>query len=178
MHLTGYYESPLGVIELVSDGKALTGLQFCGQDFNAPPIKEKGYDKNDLSVFEETLRWLGIYFTGTDPGFIPPLLLKGSPFQLSVWRILLEIPFGRTMSDGEIAKIIAKERGIKKMSSQAVGGAVSRNPVSLIVPCHRIIGSDGSMTGYGGGIERKLALLKLEGIVMGSAAVKAFSKQH
>ncbi|MBR4396154.1 MAG: methylated-DNA--[Eubacteriaceae bacterium] len=177
MHYTGYYESPLGVIELASDGKTLTGLRFLEQGLNNPPVKKKGNDKNDLPVFGETSHWLDIYFTGTDPGFAPPLSLSGSPFQLTVWRLLLTIPFGRTMSYGEIADIIARERGIKKMSAQAVGGAVGRNPVSLIVPCHRVIGSDGKLTGYGGGIERKLSLLKLEGIITDNTA-KGLQNHH
>ncbi|MBR5995679.1 MAG: methylated-DNA--[Eubacteriaceae bacterium] len=174
MYSIAYYESPLGVIELISDGKALTGLRFLGRDHNGPPIKKDGNEKDDLPVFGKTSHWLDIYFTGIDPGFVPPLSLTGSSFQLAVWSILLKIPFGRTMSYGEIADIIAHERGIRKMSAQAVGGAVGRNPVSLIVPCHRVIGSDGSLTGYGGGIERKLMLLKLEGVVTDNAPVKGF----
>ena len=115
-----------------------------------------------LPVFRQTEKWLRIYFEGKDPGFLPPVKLEGSAFGKEVWEILRTIPYGRTMSYGEIAKIMAERRGIPRMAAQAVGGAVGKNPVSLIVPCHRVIGTDGSLVGYGGGLDRKKQLLELE----------------
>ena len=118
--------------------------------------------ERDMQVLCNVERWLDIYFFGRDPGFTPTLHLVSSAFRNCVGEIMLGIPYGKTMAYGEIARIIANERGIGHMSSQAVGGAVGKNPISLIIPCHRVIGSDGSLTGYGGGFERKAALLKLE----------------
>lgn len=113
-------------------------------------------------MFGQTVRWLDIYFSGRDPGFTPQLFLEGSSFRREVWDILLTIPYGRTMTYGQIAGIIAEQRGLDRMSAQAVGGAVGHNPVSLIVPCHRVVGADGSLTGYAGGIGRKAKLLTVE----------------
>ena len=157
-----HYDSPLGGIILGSDGKALTGLWFDGQEHFAvaPPSQA---ECRRLPVFDETCRWLDIYFSGRDPGFTPELSLRGTPFRKAVWDILLTIPFGRTMSYGEIASAIARQKGIARMSAQAVGGAVGHNPVSIIVPCHRVIGTDGSLTGYAGGLDKKARLLDIEG---------------
>ena len=156
-----YYDSPLGKMIMTSDGAALTGLWFAEKsrdaDKNAAALTER-----DLPVFRATARWLDVYFTGKDPGFTPPLLLRGTAFQKAVWEILLTIPYGQTTAYGTIAAALARERGIPRMAAQAVGGAVGRNPVSLIVPCHRVVGADGSLTGYGGGLDRKRALLALE----------------
>ena len=156
-----HYESPLGGITLGSDGKALTGLWFDGQEHYAvtPPSQA---ERRRLPVFDETCRWLDIYFSGRAPDFTPELALHGTPFRKAVWDILLTIPFGKTMSYGEIAERLAHQRGISRMSAQAVGGAVGHNPVSIIVPCHRVIGADGSLTGYAGGLERKARLLEIE----------------
>ena len=118
-----------------------------------------------MVIFDETRRWLDIYFTGRQPDFIPPLLMRGSAFRQRVWEVLLTIPFGQTMTYGEIAHLIAEERGLESMSAQAVGGAVGRNSISLIIPCHRVVGADGSLTGYAGGIDKKIWLLKMEGIL-------------
>jgi len=156
------YQSPIGTITLSSDGKGLTGLWFDGQKYYGSTISDETKYDSDLDIFGETKRWLDIYFSGSEPDFCPRLSLKGSDFRESVWRILRTIPCGATMTYGEIAKKIAKEKGIKSMSAQAVGGAVGQNPISIIVPCHRVIGSDGSMTGYAGGIERKKWLLEHE----------------
>ena len=156
------YPSPLGGITLVCDGGVLTGLRFDGQRGfeDAPAAPTAGEEPAVISLAKE---WLDVYFSGREPGFTPPLRLDGTPFQKAVWDILLTIPYGRTATYGEIAKVIEERLCVKKMSAQAVGGAVGRNPVSLIVPCHRVVGSDGSLTGYAGGIGRKRRLLELEG---------------
>ncbi len=153
------YQSPLGTICLTADGEGLTGLWF---ETKKDPAASSGLEEKDLPVFDETKRWLDIYFSGRDPGFFPPLHLTGTAFQLEIWDLLREIPYGETVSYGELAARIAARRGMERMSAQAIGGAVGRNPVSIIVPCHRVIGSDGRLVGYGGGIEKKAALLKME----------------
>ena len=154
------YPSPLGEIILASDGEALTGLWFAGQQYEGSTLAPE-HEQKDLPVFDETRHWLDAYFTGKDPGFTPPLCLRGTDFRKTVWEILLTIPYGETTTYGEIAARIAQNTG-GSVSARAVGGAVSRNPVSLIVPCHRVVGADGSLTGYAGGVERKEKLLKLE----------------
>ena len=151
-----HYSSPLGGMTLASDGTALTGLWFNGQKYFADTLKEVQTLNPNLPVFDLTRQWLDIYFSGKEPTFTPPLLLQGSPFRKQVWQLLLEIPYGSTMTYGEIA------RKLQCKSAQAVGGAVGHNPISLIIPCHRVIGADGSLTGYAGGVERKSNLLKLE----------------
>ncbi|MBR4133041.1 MAG: methylated-DNA--[Bacteroidales bacterium] len=161
MEYIWHYVSPFGGITLSSDGKALTGLWFDVQDRFAVPLPSQA-ERRSLPVFDETCRWLDIYFSGRNPGFTPKLALRGTPFRKAVWDVLLTIPFGRTMSYGEIAVAVAKQMGVSRMSAQAVGGAVGRNPVSIIVPCHRVIGSDGSLTGYAGGLDKKARLLGLE----------------
>ena len=156
-----HYDSPLGTMTMASDGQALTGLWFDRQKYYAegldPELEEKF-----LPVFEQTERWLDEYFCGKDPDETPPLHLDATEFRMDVWKILLTIPYGQTMTYGQIAEAIAKKRGIAKMSAQAVGGAVGHNPISIIVPCHRVIGADGSLIGYGGGLDRKEKLLQLE----------------
>ena len=154
-------DSPLGGITIASDGAALTGLWFDGQK-NYGGKLDKNCAEKPLPVFEEANRWLDTYFSGKVPDFTPPLSLRGTAFQLAVWEILLTIPYGRTITYGQVAGAVAARLGLPRMSAQAVGGAVSRNPVSLIVPCHRIIGADGSLTGYAGGLDRKHRLLQLE----------------
>lgn len=156
------YRSPLGIIVLESDGEALTGLWFDGQRYAGTALHETVADAA-LPVFEETAAWLDVYFGGRAPDITPSLRLDGTPFQQGVWKILRAIPYGQTVSYGEIALRIARQTGREKMSAQAVGGAVGRNPVSLIVPCHRVIGADGRLTGYAGGVDRKAWLLRLEG---------------
>ena len=151
-----HYSSPLGSMTLASDGTALTGLWFNGQKYFADTLKEVQTLNPNLPIFDLTRQWLDIYFSGKEPTFTPPLLLQGSPFRKQVWQLLLEIPYGRTMTYGELA------RKLQCKSAQTVGGAVGHNPISLIIPCHRVIGADGSLTGYAGGIERKASLLKLE----------------
>ena len=158
-----YLPTPLGDVAVASDGVALTGLWFVGQLYYGEP--EQDAERSDtLPVFEATRKWLKLYFSGTHTDFIPPLSTEGySPFRRRVWEELLTIPYGHTISYGEIAARLARESG-KNVSAQAVGGAVGHNPISLLIPCHRVMGADGSYTGYAGGIERKIALLRLEGV--------------
>lgn len=167
MIYTYHYDSPLGGITLSSSGQELTGLWFDGQKYFGPLILEECEEKR-LPVFERTACWLDIYFSGKAPDFTPPLLMETTPFRKAVWEIMLTIPFGQTMSYGEIADRIAKQKGLSKMSAQAVGGAVGHNSISLIIPCHRVVGTNGSLTGYAGGIDKKVKLLELEGADMSS----------
>jgi len=153
--------SPLGAITLASNGKAIIGLWFDGQKHDRGILSSECQDQ-DLPIFAEAEKWLDCYFAGNEPDFTPALALDCSPFRLEVLNILMRIPYGQITTYGEIAKEIAQKRGLPKMSAQAVGGAVGWNPISLIIPCHRVVGAGGSLTGYGGGIERKMALLKLE----------------
>ena len=163
MQYITHYQSPLGGITISSDGSALTGLWFDGQKYFASTLGADYKEKN-LPVFTEAKRWLDIYFSGKEPDFTPPLSLNGSAFRMAVWQILQSIPYGQTITYGDIAKQLAAQTGKAKMSAQAVGGAVGRNPISIIVPCHRVIGAGGSLTGYAGGIDKKVLLLELEGI--------------
>ena len=161
MIYTAHYNSPLGGITLTSDGMALTGLYFDGErDF---PDLSPGR-KKDLPLFGDVMRWLDLYFDGKEPDFSPALNPTGTAFQMSVWAILRTIPYGETTNYGAIAKRLEKKTG-KRMSAQAVGGAVGRNPISIIVPCHRVIGANGSLTGYAGGLDKKEYLLALEGVI-------------
>lgn len=164
MDYTHHYNSPLGNILIASDGSAITGLWFDGQKYFAAALGPE-HEERALPVFTQTDRWLDLYFSGRAPDFTPPLRWKATPFRGIVWEILLTIPYGKTMTYGEIAAKTAAQRGIRAMSAQAVGGAVGHNPIALIVPCHRVIGADGSLTGYAGGLERKKKLLKLEKVV-------------
>lgn len=159
------YHSPLGDITMASNGEALTGLWFDGQKYYGDTLPEQ-YEVKNLPVFEEAKRWLDIYFQGKAPDFMLPLFWDTTPFRQAVWEILLTIPYGQTMSYGEIAGRIAMQKGIAQMSAQAVGGAVGHNPISIIVPCHRVVGTNGSLTGYAGGIDKKLKLLALEKVNM------------
>lgn len=154
------YSSPLGEITLKSDGSALTGLWFEKHRYADIP-KTGEFDEKELPVFDETKKWLDLYFSGKDPGFTPKIAYDVSDFAAMVMEEMLRIPFGKTVTYGDIARCISEKTG-KNPCAQAVGGAVGHNPISLIVPCHRVVGKSGSLTGYGGGIERKAALLKLE----------------
>ena len=173
MNHIAHYDSPLGDITLVSDGQALTGLWFLtssvsdnkvfgspsgcdGQPHFGSTIGTQATLPAELPIFDEARRWLDIYFSGREPDFMPPLLLRGTSFQQRVWEALLTIPYGQTVTYGELAH----QLGCR--SAQAVGGAVGRNPIAIIVPCHRIVGTNGSLTGYAGGLDRKRALLQLE----------------
>ena len=153
--------SPLGDILLASDGSALTGLWFA-DSVTCPENADSGMQETELPVFEQTEEWLRIYFSGQDPHFRPKLSPHGTPFQMRVWSLLEAVPYGTTSTYGELSRILAQQMNRSRMSAQAVGNAVKHNPISLILPCHRIIGSDGSLTGYAGGIERKRTLLALE----------------
>ena len=139
------------------------------KDCEEKDCEEKDYEEKDLPVFRMTDRWLDIYFDGKAPDFTPPLRMKTTDFRREVWEILLTIPYGQTMSYGEIAKQIGEKRLLSsKTSARAVGGAVGHNSISLIIPCHRVIGADGSLTGYAGGLDKKIWLLKHEGILRNS----------
>ena len=150
------YDSPIGPLTMESDGESLIGLWFDGQKFN--DAREDKY----LPVFSATARWLDFYFGGAQPDFTPPISLRDSEFRREVWNLLLTIPYGETTTYGELVAQIAKARGMAKMSAQAIGGAVGHNPVPIIVPCHRVVGKNGTLTGYGGGLEKKKFLLALE----------------
>lgn len=163
MLYTCFYKSPLGGITMASDGTALTGLWFNGQKYFAEGLTETAAAKT-LPVFDEAVRWLDIYFGGRRPDFTPPLNLEGTAFRKEVWQLLLQIPYGETTTYGELAAQLAAKHGQKRMSAQAIGGAVGHNPISIIIPCHRVTGTNGSLTGYAGGLDKKLALLKLEGL--------------
>ena len=161
MIYTFHYKSPLGIITLAGNGESLTGLWFDGQKhFPHKLISES--TEAELPIFTQTYNWLDIYFSGRNPASTPPIYLNTTPFRRAVYDILLTIPYGQTMTYGEIANIIAEQNGVERMFAQAVGGAVGHNPVSIIIPCHRVVGADGSLTGYAGGLDRKIELLKLE----------------
>ncbi len=161
-----FYDSPLGELVMSSEGSALIGLGLASQQAAGAAIADTRPQEKSLPIFQETARWLDTYFRGRAPSFTPKLKLSGSDFQKRVCEIMLTIPFGETVTYGEIAAGIARERGIPRMSAQAVGGAVGANPILLIVPCHRVIGAGGNLTGYGAGMERKIQLLKLEKVDM------------
>lgn len=156
-------ESPVGPLWLTSEGGALTGCWFTRGRF-LPPIPAEPPRCTHDPVLAEAQNWLKVYFSGRDPGPTPPLAAKGTPFQQEVWRQLAAVPYGAATSYGALAAPLAAARGIPKMSARAVGGAVGRNPISLFLPCHRVLGADGRLTGYGGGLENKMFLLRLEGI--------------
>ena len=161
MQYTSHYESPLGNILLAADEAGLTGLWFEDQKYYAADL-DKEHEEKEISLFGTTKQWLDIYFSGKEPDFSVPLHFIGTDFQKEVWEILCTIPYGQTMTYGGIAERIAASRGVSRMSAKAVGGAVGHNKISIIVPCHRVIGTNGSLTGYAGGIERKMKLLSLE----------------
>jgi len=146
---------------MASDGACLTGLWFDGQKHFASTL-EPDYKEHPLPVFRETSRWLDRYFSGCNPGSTPPLRPSGTPFRLSVWRLLSEIPYGQVETYKGIALKLSRRTGGGRMSARAVGGAIGHNPISIIIPCHRVIGSNGSLTGYAGGISIKEQLLRLE----------------
>lgn len=159
------YPSPVGQLTIVSDGSNIVGVWMERQKYFMASLSETPVRNDDLPVFGEVRSWLDRYFAGErpDPGALP-LKPSGSEFRQAVWKCLREIPYGEVTTYGAIAKKIAAEFGRKTMSAQAVGGAVGHNPISIIIPCHRVVGADGSLTGYAGGIEKKIQLLKLEGV--------------
>lgn len=156
-----HYSSPLGGILLAADEIGLTGSWFDGEKYFADNLPAE-HAERQTPILAEAARWLDIYFTGKEPGFTPPLHPSGSPFRQAVWEILLQIPYGQTTTYGEIARQLAEKQGLEKMSAQAVGGAVGHNEISVIIPCHRVVGTSGSLTGYAGGIDKKVKLLELE----------------
>lgn len=162
------YKSPLGELLLISSDVALLGICFeNGKAYHwllGRELTEGDFQEKTNNILDMTSGWLDIYFSGKNPNFAIPIELHGTGFQNRVWEILLNIPYGTSVSYGEIANIIAKEKGISKMSAQAVGQAVGSNKISILVPCHRVLGVNGKITGYGGGVKRKKALLELENI--------------
>ena len=164
MKYTNYYSSPLGKLLMAADDIGLTGLWFENQLHYAYNLDPEHQEK-ELPVFNQTKQWLDLYFSGQTPDFTPPIHMKGTPFQTAVWNILEQIPYGQTTTYGDIAAQIAKQKGIAHMSAQAVGQAVGRNKISIIIPCHRVIGKNGTLTGYAGGLDKKTALLSIEKII-------------
>ena len=179
MIVTQHYDSPLGGILLAADEIGLRGLWFDGQKYFARGLPGERVEGDALArslpaehieqntpALTEAKRWLDIYFAGKEPDFLPPLHPVGSPFRQSVWEILLRIPYGKTVTYGEIARRLAEKSGRARVSAQAVGGAVGHNEISILIPCHRVVGTGGSLTGYAGGIDKKVRLLELEGADM------------
>ena len=156
-----HYESPLGGVLLAADEIGLTGLWFDGQKYFASGLPADRVERETPALLEAK-RWLDIYFSGKEPDFTPPLHPIGSAFRQSVWEILLQIPYGKTTTYGEIARQLSEKMGLSRMSAQAVGGAVGHNEISIIIPCHRVVGTNGSLTSYAGGIDKKGKLLELE----------------
>lgn len=163
MQYISHDQSPIGGILLAADETGLTGLWFDREKYYADHLDPE-HEEKDTPILKQAKEWLAIYFSGKEPPFYAPLHMIGTPFQLSVWKILQKIPYGKTITYGEIAKEIAEQKGIFRMSAQAVGGAVGHNPISIIVPCHRVVGTNGSLTGYAGGIDKKAKLLALENV--------------
>ena len=161
MIYTSKYTSPLGGILLAADEVGLRGLWFDGQKYFARDLPDERTER-ETPVLSEAKRWLDLYFGEQEPDFLPPLHPIGTPFRQAVWEILLRIPYGKTVTYGEISKQLAEKMGLERMSAQAVGGAVGHNKISIIIPCHRVVGSNGSLTGYAGGNDRKIKLLELE----------------
>jgi methylated-DNA-[protein]-cysteine S-methyltransferase len=158
-------ESPVGMLTVSSDGKNVFGLWIEGQKYFARTLG-KDVSEQNLPVFEDVQKWLSIYFSGKEPDFMPPLMPEGSPFQKSIWNILCKIPYGKTTTYGEIAKQFDLVNKGRHTSARAVGSAVGHNPVSILIPCHRVIGKNGDLTGYAGGINTKRKLLQMEGIAI------------
>ncbi len=159
------YPSPLGELLLAAQGDLLTGAWFTEQKYFARTL-EADHIEGSAPVLNQAKRWLDVYFTGRDPGPVPPLSPAGTPFQREVWDLLSAIPYGGTATYGALARTLAQRRGFVHFSAQAIGGAVGHNPISLFIPCHRVLGANGSLTGYAGGVDKKRALLALEGVAI------------
>ncbi len=167
MYYKATYQSPVGMMTMASDGSSLVGLWMEGQKYHGDTILKDMIEKKDMPIFETVKKWLDRYFAGEKPDISElPLAPAGSEFRQEVWNILCEIPYGEVITYGDIAKKMAAKKNQERMSSQAVGGAVGHNPISIIIPCHRVVGSNGSLTGYAGGIHTKIKLLELEGADM------------
>ena len=163
MQICKYIESPLGKLMLVSENNMLTGILYDNQNYSYY-FKNMAYEFKDISFFNDVEKWLNIYFSGSNPNFIIPTFFYGTDFQKRVWDILKTIPYGKSITYGNIAKIICSKYSIKTISSQAVGQAVGKNPISIIIPCHRVLSLNNKITGYNGGIHRKKLLLEIENI--------------
>ena len=167
MYYATTYPSPVGMLTLACDGTNLAGLWLEGQKYHGDTVPGKVVEKNDMAIFDATKKWLDQYFAGSRPAISElPLAPIGGTFRQGVWNILCEIPYGEVVTYGEIAKKMAVKMHKESMSSQAVGGAVGHNPISIVIPCHRVVGSNGSLTGYAGGVATKIKLLQLEGVDM------------
>ena len=167
MYYTTTYPSPVGLLTLASDGNNLVGLWIEGQKYHGNIISDMLVEKDDIPVFDLAKKWINLYFAGKKPAIAElPLAPIGGDFRQGVWKILREIPYGEVTTYGNIARKMAASTGRASMSSQAVGGAVGHNPISIIIPCHRVVGSNGSLTGYAGGLGIKIKLLELEGVAM------------
>ena len=167
MYYSTRYSSPLGLITMASDGEKLIGLWLEGQKYFADNIEDSMVENENLNIFIITKRWLDRYFLGEKPDISElPLAPIGGEFRKVVWDILCQIPYGETITYGEVAKMVALKMNKKSMSSQAVGGAVGHNPIDIIIPCHRVVGARGNLTGYAGGISKKIKLLEHEGVDM------------
>jgi methylated-DNA-[protein]-cysteine S-methyltransferase len=156
-------KSPVGILTVSSDGQNVSGLWIEGQKYFTKTL-EKDFSEESLPIFENVRKWLNIYFSGKEPDFMPPLMPKGSLFQKLIWNNLCKIPYRKTTTYGELALQFELENKGKHTSARAVGGAVGHNPISILIPCHRVIGKNGNPTGYAGGITTKIKLLELEGI--------------
>ena len=165
MQYTAAYQSSVGDVLLAADETGLTGLWFEGEKFYALSLDPE-HEERETPIFAITRRWLDIYFSGHEPDFMPPVHMIGSEFRRCVWELLLQIPYGTTVTYGDLARQVARRRGLRRMSAQAGGGAVGHNEISIIVPCHRVVGTNGSLTGYAGGVDKKRRLLELEGVDM------------
>ena len=161
MLYVSYYDSPIGKITLGAREDVLVGAWFEGQKYFGNTLPDK-HIPQETEILTEAIKWQDVYFSGEEPNFTPPLHPIGSTFRKAVWKSLLEIPYGQTITYGEIARRIAVMKNTSHMSAQAVGGAVGHNEISIIIPCHRVVGTNGSLTGYAGGIDKKISLLKLE----------------
>jgi methylated-DNA-[protein]-cysteine S-methyltransferase len=155
-------KSPVGMLTIASDGSNVSGLWIEGQKYFEKTL-EKNVLKQNLPVFKDVQRWLDIYFSGKEPDFMPPLMPQGTPFQKAIWNLLGKIAYGRTANYGEIARQYETKNKGRHTSARAVGGAVGHNPISILIPCHRVIGKNGALTGYAGGINIKHKLLQIEG---------------
>ena len=161
---TAFYDAPYGRYVMAAEDGALTGLWLEGQKYFPSDLPEPSGE--EAEIFAHTRRWLDAYFAGRQPDVSAlPMAPRGSAFAQSVWQLLLEIPYGQTVTYGQLAEQLAKKRGLAHMSAQAVGGAVEHNPLSIIIPCHRVLGAKNQLTGYAGGLDVKTFLLKLEGIL-------------
>lgn len=162
-----YYDSPIGKLTLVSKNENLCGLWIKGQKYYMEKINQSIFESHDIEIFKLVKDWLDRYFNSDKPEILDiPIKLEGSDFRQAVWKILCEIPYGEVVTYRDIAQEIAKQQGKNKMSAQAIGNAVGHNPISIIIPCHRVVGTNGSLVGYAGGIDLKVKLLEHENVDM------------